>query len=95
MRLICKNPSPSPISLSKIQSKKRKLENPEFDKGNARIYKGADYKIIFPRLQRASFRRATAALLSNLLKTLDFVVLSMTLDTSKFKLSIGIPSYNI
>ena len=50
--------SPSPIGLSKIQSKKRKLENPEFNQGNARIYKGADYKIIFPRLQRASFRRA-------------------------------------
>ncbi len=52
--------NPSPIKLSKIQSKKRKLDNPSFDQGDARIYKGADYKVIFPRLQRASFRRAAA-----------------------------------
>ena len=50
--------NPSPITLTKVQSKKRKLDNPRFEEGNARIYKGADYKTIFPRLQRASFRRA-------------------------------------
>ena len=50
--------NPSPITLDKIQRKKRKLNNPAFNEGNAKIYKGADYKIVFPRLQRASFRRA-------------------------------------
>ena len=50
--------NPSPINLNKIQSKKRKLNNPKFNQGSAKVYKGADYRVVFPRLQRASFRRA-------------------------------------
>lgn len=52
--------SPSPLKLTDLQQKKRQIDNPKFEDGDARIYKGADYQIIFPRLQRASFRRAAA-----------------------------------
>lgn len=49
---------PSPRKLTKVQRNRRKLSDPVFEEGDAKVYKGADYRIIFPRLQRASFRRA-------------------------------------
>lgn len=57
---VMNNSSPSPRKLTKTQSNQRKLTDPMFAEGDGKIYKGADYKIIFPRLQRASFRRAAS-----------------------------------